>query len=311
MQTYQSAFGANRYHTDQPRRSPTVIHYPFWLGGTAAAAAAIITHPLDLVKVRLQNHNVGAPKTMFGTIIGILKHEGPLGCYAGLSAALLRQLTYSTVRFGVYEELKRRHLSQSTGSRGEAQPGSTYLIFIACFSGLLGGIAGNPADVVNVRMQSDAALPEASRRQYRNALDGLVRIIREEGLSSIFRGVTANASRAILMTGSQIASYDIFKGYCMSKLNMPDNFHTHCAASACAGLLATTVCSPVDVIKTRIMNDKAQGSAMRIMNTTMRQEGVFWMFRGWLPSYIRLGPQTVLTMVFLEQLRVLYRELIL
>lgn len=32
--------------------------------------------------------------------------EGFLALYNGLSASLLRQATYSTVRFGVYEELK-------------------------------------------------------------------------------------------------------------------------------------------------------------------------------------------------------------
>lgn len=58
---------------------------------------------------------------------------------------------------------------------------------MASISGFLGGVAGNPADVLNVRMQHDAALPMESRRNYRNAFDGLIRMSREEGLKSLFR----------------------------------------------------------------------------------------------------------------------------
>src|SRR5277367_5969000 len=35
--------------------------------------------------------------------------KGFFALYNGLSASLLRQATYSTVRFGVYEELKERY----------------------------------------------------------------------------------------------------------------------------------------------------------------------------------------------------------
>lgn len=48
---------------------------------------------------------------MLGTMVKIARTEGPLRLYAGLSASILRQATYSTVRFGVYEKLK-----QSTSS---------------------------------------------------------------------------------------------------------------------------------------------------------------------------------------------------
>jgi len=37
-----------------------------------------------------------------------------------------------------------------------------------------------------------------------------------------------------------------------------DNVTTHFSASLLAGLVATTVCSPFDVIKTRIMNSKGK-----------------------------------------------------
>jgi dicarboxylate transporter 10 len=254
------------------------------------------------VKVRLQTRTPDAPSTMFRTLTYILRNEGFFGLYAGLSAALLRQLTYSTVRFGVYEDLKERFSSADS-------PHSTLsLIAMSSASGFLGGIAGNPGDILNVRMQSDLAKPLENRRNYKHALDGMIRMIREEGPSSLFRGVGANSTRALLMTSSQLAYYDVFKRFCLERMNMSDNFTTHFSASLAAGFVATTICSPVDVIKSRIMSAGAKSNILEIYRDATRKEGWLWMFRGWLPSFIRLGPQTVFTMVFFEQHKKIYRQ---
>lgn len=47
-------------------------------------------------------------------------------------------------------------------------------------------------------------------------------------------------------------------------------------------------------------------NAMDCFFQTVRSEGPRALFKGWLPSYMRLGPQTVLTFIFLEQLKRLY-----
>lgn len=180
---------------------------------------------------------------------------------------------------------------------------------IASASGLLGGIAGNPADVLNVRMQHDAALPPTERRNYRNAVDGMVRMIREEGWRSVFRGVWPNSMRAVLMTASQLASYDGFKQALLSHTTLKDDLTTHFTASFLAGFVATTICSPVDVIKTRLMSAKESKGMLRMLAEIYRHEGVTWMFKGWLPSFIRLGPHTVATFLFLEHHKKIYRHL--
>lgn len=175
-------------------------------------------------------------------------------------------------------------------------------------SGLLGGIAGNPADVLNVRMQHDAALSPEKRRNYRNAIDGLVRMVREEGLPSLLRGVSPNSMRAVLMTASQLASYDTFKRVILAHTSLDDNLTTHFTASFCAGFVATTICSPVDVFKTRIMSAHDSKGIVTFLTETLRAEGFAWMFRGWVPSFIRLGPHTIATFIFLEQHQNLYRR---
>ncbi len=181
---------------------------------------------------------------------------------------------------------------------------------MACTSGFLGGLAGNPSDVLNVRMQHDAALPASQRRNYANALDGLIRMTREEGPRSLFRGVWPNSLRAVLMTASQLASYDFLKTFLVRHGGMrEDHWTAHLAASAGAGFVATTVCSPVDVIKTRIMSAEGRGGMLSLLRGWWRNEGVGWVFRGWVPSFVRLGPHTVVTFLFLEQHKRIWRTL--
>ncbi|PGH23522.1 hypothetical protein AJ80_02476 [Polytolypa hystricis UAMH7299] len=309
--------------TQSAPSSSSKIHYPFWFGGSASSCAAASRYKsfqanrrYELIgafslliprtqQVRLQTRKAGDPSSMFRTFIHVVKHNGVLGLYRGLSASLLRQMTYSTTRFGVYEELKAR----LTPASSSTPPSLPVLIALASGSGFIGGVIGNPADVLNVRMQSDAGLPPEKRRNYKNVVDGLVRMLRSEGPRSLFLGVWPNSARATLMTAAQLASYDEFKGVCF-KLGMSDNLATHFTASLMAGFTATTIASPVDVIKTRVMSagpeTKGHG-LMRVLRDICRNEGYVWMFRGWVPSFVRLGPHTVVTFLFLEEHKKIYR----
>jgi|SRR3954454_22856310 hypothetical protein len=107
------------------------IEYPFWFGGTifvlflpyffvnlnlilnqflikgaASCVACTVSHPLDLTKVRLQTTQGAIKASTIYTMIQIVKAEGIRGLYSGLSASILRQATYSTMRFGTYDKLK-------------------------------------------------------------------------------------------------------------------------------------------------------------------------------------------------------------
>ena len=111
------------------------------------------------------------------------------------------------------------------------------------------------------------------------------------------------------MTSSQLASYDAFKNLLLSgTFNFKDNTTTHFLASFLAGFVATSVCSPVDVIKTRIMSGGGKVGIMTLLAKAQKEEGLLWMLKGWVPSFIRLGPQTICTMLFLEQHKTLYRK---
>ncbi|KAJ8979392.1 hypothetical protein NQ317_015821 [Molorchus minor] len=85
----------------------------WYFGGLAAASATCFTHPLDLIKVLLQTQH-GPEKPSISKITSdIIKKNGIIGLYSGISAALCRQLTYSTTRFAIYEVAKQ-HLKMDT-----------------------------------------------------------------------------------------------------------------------------------------------------------------------------------------------------
>ncbi|KAF8912935.1 dicarboxylic acid transporter [Gymnopilus junonius] len=279
--------------------------FPFWSGGVAASMAACCTHPLDVTKVRMQTLHVepGSKRPSTASVIrtSVLK-SGFRSLYAGLSASLMRQMSYSLVRLGTYEKMKS-HLSQSGKSSTSA------LLLSACLAGGLGGIAGNPADIILVRMTSDLVRPPEKRYHYSNAFSGLVSLIKEEGIRGLSRGLGTNTFRAVLMNASQVGSYDFFKttllGNRLPILNFQfrDNLLLHLVSSCMAGMFATTVCSPADVIRSRLMAASSGPGLAHVLTRAFRDEGIRFFFKGWTPSFVRLGPNTVLMFVFYEQLK--------
>ncbi|KAI8142821.1 mitochondrial carrier domain-containing protein [Fennellomyces sp. T-0311] len=289
-------------NTTQSAKSP-----PFWAGGVGSCVATLVSHPFDLTKVRLQTlrkqqptNNAWRrfqPSKMFKIMLSISRTEGVRALYSGLSASLLRQGTYSTIRFGLYDKFKWIVARDEKPTFGQ-------LLFCSTAAGILGGAFGNPSDVVNVRMQNDGQLPAGQRRNYRNAIDGIVRICREESPRVLFRGLGSSTNRAVLMTISQMTSYDVFKEMFIA-FKCSDGLATHFAASLSAALVATTVCSPLDVVKTRIMSAHLTDGKhpIKIMIHMVRTEGFGSLFKGWMPAFVRLGPHTIVTFLVMEQLK--------
>ncbi|SJX61751.1 probable DIC1-Mitochondrial dicarboxylate carrier protein [Sporisorium reilianum f. sp. reilianum] len=275
--------------------------YPFYLGGAAASIAAFFTHPLDLTKTRMQT--ASARQNMFTLMVKTFREEGPRGLYVGLTASLLRQMTYSVTRFGAYDKLKE----MAQKHNGDGQPvGAMQMALCASAAGAAGGLAGNPADIVLVRMTSDVNKPRAERYGYPNAVSGLVRMTRDEGVASLFRGLAPNTVRAVLMNASQLATYDVFKTLLLSSGYFAEGTALHFSASFMAGTVATTVCSPADVIKSRVMNAAGSGEGIfKTLRADLGREGVGFLFRGWTPAWMRLSPNTIIVFVVLEKLRLL------
>lgn len=118
----------------------------------------------------------------------------------------------------------------------------------------------------------------------------------------MFLGVEATTIRAALLTAAQLSSYDHSKHLLKDQGILQEGFALHITSSIVSGLCATTAAAPADVIKSRIMAARKAAGGGAVMYTsvwdcvvkTMRNEGPMAFFKGWLPSYMRLGPHFLL-----------------
>ncbi|ODN79603.1 hypothetical protein L202_03548 [Cryptococcus amylolentus CBS 6039] len=272
--------------------------YPFWTGGAAASMAACCTHPLDVMRVRMQTSTTRT--TFVQAVKGVVKHDGIRGLYTGLTASIFRQMTYSVTRLGVYDLMKNQ-----MSNNGKKKLTTGDMVICASTAGALGGVAGNPADIILVRMVADPTKPLEHQLHYRNAIHGLYKMVANEGPASLARGLAPNTIRATLMNASQLVSYDFFKDHILAAGIMENGMPLHFVSSALSGTVATTICAPADVVKSRIMNMKpgAGQGPIALLTESLKHEGPRFLFKGWLPAWIRLTPNTICMFVFLEQIR--------
>ncbi len=79
--------------------------------------------------------------------------------------------TYSTCRFAFYGLAKDMLLIDSPSNELTLPQ----KILIAGAGGAIGALAGNPADLVNIRMQNDVKLCNRERRNYKNCFEAIFR----------------------------------------------------------------------------------------------------------------------------------------
>lgn len=273
-------------------------------------AATCFVQPLDLVKNRMQiTKSAGGEKvTSLSILTNVIKNEGVFKLYNGLSAGLLRQATYTTTRLGIYTWLFEK-FSNPDGS----PPGFFVKAGLGMAAGASGAFVGTPAEVALIRMTSDGNLPKDQRRNYKNVFDALIRIFKEEGLLTLWRGAIPTMGRAMVVNAAQLASYSQAKQAILGSGYVNDGIFCHFLASMFSGLVTTTASMPVDIAKTRIQNMKMidgkpeyKGAADVIVKVA-KNEGFFALWKGFAPYYFRLGPHTVLTFIFLEQMNRLYK----
>uniref|UniRef100_A0A9J7XAG8 Mitochondrial dicarboxylate carrier n=1 Tax=Cyprinus carpio carpio TaxID=630221 RepID=A0A9J7XAG8_CYPCA len=269
----------------------------WYFGGIASCAAACCTHPLDLIKVHLQTQQE-VKMRMTGMAMQVVRSDGVLALYNGLSASLCRQMTYSMTRFAIYETVRDKISSQNQGPMPFYQK-----ILLAAF-GVILCLFLYP--VLYNRMQNDVKLPPELRRNYAHALDGLLRVWKEEGIRKLFSGASMAAGRGAMVTVGQLSCYDQAKQLVLGTGLMTDNIFTHFVASFIAGGCATVLCQPMDVVKTRLMNSKGEYRGVIHCLSDTGKLGPKAFYKGLVPAGIRLIPHTVLTFIFLEQLRLYF-----
>lgn len=110
---------------------------------------------------------------------------------------------------------------------------------------------GTPADVALIRMTADGRLPVTERRNYHNVIDALIRIYKEEGIKTWWRGTVPTMGRALVVNAAQLATYSQAKQLFAQHLGVKDGIFLHFLASMLSGLVTTAASMPVDIAKTR------------------------------------------------------------
>lgn len=261
-------------------------------------------HPADVIKVRMQLAGEGTATSPYRGFLHaartISRTEGITAMYAGLSAALTRQVTYTTLRLGLYSTLRERLTDDS---------GKTSMLAKFGAGTAAGGIASamsTPVEVSMVRMYSDGG--SAQRRGYRNIFDALLRIAREEGVRGLWSGATPTIVRSMVANCVQLGSYDQAKEGFL-KAGFEDGIGVHVSASSLSGLAYSFVTLPIDSAKTRLQNQRPVDGVLPYRNLghamvkVARLEGFGSLWKGFLPYFSRCAGHTVAMFLVLEQVK--------
>jgi Mitochondrial carrier protein len=254
----------------------------------------------------------------------IVAEEGIFALYKGIQPALLRQATYGSLRIGMYEPVKgyinsfvsNVSPSSSSATPSPSSPNMLVKLLAGLFTGALASGICNPTDVVKVRMQADGMKrgPDGSLLppRYKNVFDAFKNIYTTEGLKGLYKGVSPTMQRAAVVAGVELATYDECKTFLISYLRFSESsVVTHFGASILAGFFCTVASSPLDVIKSRVMNQPvdANGNGLLYKSTidafrkAIAKEGFASLYNGFWPNFSRIGPHCIITFMTIEQLR--------
>lgn len=172
-------------------------------------------------------------------------------------------------------------------------------------------VIASPADLIKVRMQADGRMiSQGLQPRYSGSFDALQKILQTEGIIGLWKGVFPNVQRAFLVNMGELACYDHAKRFIIQNQIARDNICAHTLASVVSGLSATALSCPADVVKTRMMNQTVSNEGkVRYRNSfhclvkTVRVEGLGALWKGFFPTWARLGPWQFVFWVSYEKFR--------
>merc|ERR1711935_412814 len=257
-------------------------------GGTAAAFAVNFTHPIELVKTRMQ----ASGGSIGSTISGVMESGGVTSFWKGLPFAYGRELSYTSVKLGAYAPVR----NVITGGDPNAP---FYLKFLAgSITGGVGSIIGNPFDVLKTLAQTnkDASAPLSAM---------VTKMHKDQGVAGFYRGVEANILRSCVLNATKMGVYDLSKGYVTEITGWSrKDVRTAFSSSFIAGFFMTCTVSPFDRIRTNLMSQptdkKIYNGLVDCAVKTVKRDGVASLWRGFVPIWARFAPQATLQLLTLE-----------
>lgn len=175
-------------------------------------------------------------------------------------------------------------------------------------AGGLGSFVGNPADLCLVRMQADSTLPAAERRNYTGVGNALTRIVKEEGVTSLWKGAVPTMTRAISLNIAMMVSYETAKEQIVDRTGRkPTEIYVQLCASMMSAFCTAFFSLPFDNIKTKMQKQKANAagelpykSMPDCFAKSLAKEGVTGFWAGLPTYYFRVGPHAVIVLLSSE-----------
>uniref|UniRef100_A0A0C9S1A0 TSA: Wollemia nobilis Ref_Wollemi_Transcript_26018_1362 transcribed RNA sequence n=1 Tax=Wollemia nobilis TaxID=56998 RepID=A0A0C9S1A0_9CONI len=164
--------------------------------------------------------------------------------------------------------------------------------FSACFA----EICTIPLDTAKVRLQLQGKQTTGEALKYKGMFGTVATIAREEGITSLWRGIVPGLHRQCLFGGLRIGLYEPVKTLYVGKDFVGDvPLHKKILAALTTGAVAITVASPTDLVKVRLQAEgklppgvpRRYSGAMNAYATIFRQEGLGALWTGLGPNVAR------------------------
>eukprot|EP00826_Nyctotherus_ovalis_P055926 TRINITY_DN7481_c0_g1_i12.p1 TRINITY_DN7481_c0_g1~~TRINITY_DN7481_c0_g1_i12.p1 ORF type:complete len:266 (-),score=61.84 TRINITY_DN7481_c0_g1_i12:164-961(-) len=260
-----------------------------------------------MVKMRLQlrSESRRSGLSIAGMVRSLYHREGGIfAFYKGLSSALLKQVIYAGLRFGLFYAVVDGYRER----RGRALRGGG-MAMASLGAGAIGAFVTNPLELTIVRFQADGALPPDQKRNYKNWHDALRRIIRKEGFRSLWKGATPTIIKAMVMNLGLLVSYEECK--LRLKKYLGNGYVTRISSSFLAGLLCSFLGLPFDNIKTKLQKMKAAPNSapytglVSCAAKTFCNEGLLRFWVGFPVFYLNVGVHAMIMLLVSDSLRYL------
>ena len=178
-------------------------------------------------------------------------------------------------------------------------------VVASLISGSIAITVANPTDLVKVKMQGQGvAMMKGEPKLYNGSMHCYKVLLAEGGLSNLWTGWGPNVFRNSIINAAELASYDQLKQIAMGR-GMKDAIPCHVACAAGAGFIATIIGSPLDVVKTRVMNAPAgmYSNPVDCVVKTAKNEGFMAFYKGFPLTVTRISGWNVVMFLTLEQIK--------
>jgi len=176
----------------------------FAAGSAAGAIGSVAGNPFDVLKTKLMASPGREIPSLVGTAKDLLKKQGIGGFYRGIDSNIARAMVLNGTKMACYDTAKG-FVVNSTGWERNA-PQTTFLSAVA--AGFFMTCTVSPFDMVRTRLMNQPA----DAKIYNNAVDCMIKIAKNEGPLTFWRGFMPIWSRFAPTTTLQLIIFEQLRG---------------------------------------------------------------------------------------------------